>query len=306
MDWLRRLAGQVSQGLQGPQLPSAATLPVAPVFCTRAAAISDVGLVRSNNEDRTLLALQPLPAGLSGGSGGDRVSVAALADGMGGHQAGEVASELALEAAQRALHAAAKLPAAQALTQALVAANAEVYAEAQRRIDRQGMGTTLVLLLLRDEGAHYAWLGDSRLYHLHQGQLRQLGEDDTVVRHLVKEGALTEAQALVHPDRNVLAQALGTHAQIPWLHVAGPVPIVAGDSFMLCSDGLHDVVTEPRIQELLCEGPAADCCRALIDEAKRCGSDDNISVAVVQILALDGAATQPRSLRATVAHEAGA
>ena len=227
------------------------------------------------------------------------------ADGMGGHQAGEVASELALEAAQRCLRDAAQRPAAQALAQALAAANAEVFAEAQRRPDRQGMGTTLVLLLLRDDGAHYAWLGDSRLYHVQQSHLRQLSVDDTVVQHLVDEGALTEAQARVHPDRNVLAQALGTHPHIARLHVAGPVTITEGDIFMLCSDGLHDVVADARILQLLTELPVAGSCQALVEEAKRCGSEDNISVAVVQILPLQGPAAVPASaLRATVAREA--
>ncbi len=290
MDWLRRLAGSRQQ----PTLPAG--------FRTQAAAISDVGLVRSNNEDRTLLAMQALPA--SAGLG-DRVSLAALADGMGGHQAGEVASELALETAQRCLRDAAQQPAAQALAQALAAANAEVFAEAQARPDRQGMGTTLVLLLLRDDGAYYAWLGDSRLYHVQQSQMRQLSVDDTVVQHLVNQGALSEAQARVHPDRNVLAQALGTHPDIARLHVAGPVPISEGDIFMLCSDGLHDVVADARILQLLTELPVAGSCQALVEEAKRCGSEDNISVAVVQILPLQGPAGVPASaLRATVAREA--
>ncbi len=291
VNWLRRLAGRQATGPQ----PGA--------FRTHAAAVSDVGLVRSTNEDRALLAMQALdPAhGV-----GDRVSLAALADGMGGHQAGEVASELAVETAQRSLRAAAKVPGAKALAQALIDANAAVYAEAQRRPEQQGMGTTLVLLLLRDDGAHYAWLGDSRIYHLHQGQMRQLGEDDTVVRHLVNDGTLTEAEARHHPDRNVLAQALGTHPQIPRLHVAGPVPISSGDTFMLCSDGLHDVVPEARIVQLLHDVPAAEACRRLVEEAKRNGSDDNISVAVVQILPLAGqsAEAQAPSLRATVTREA--
>lgn len=291
VNWLRRLAGRQATGLA----------PV--VFRTQAAALSDVGLVRTTNEDRTLLAMQALEPehGV-----GDRVGLAALADGMGGHQAGEVASELAVETAQRTLRATAGLPGSEALAQALIAANAAVYAEAQRRPEHQGMGTTLCLLLLREDGAHYAWLGDSRIYHLHQGQLRQLGEDDTLVRHLVRDGILTEEQARHHPDRNVLAQALGTHPQIPRVHVAGPVPITVGDTFMLCSDGLHDVVPEPRILQLLQTLPAAESCQQLVEEAKRNGSDDNISVAVVQILPLAGQAEQARApaLRVTVAREA--
>ncbi len=267
MNWLRRLAGHQPAATAG--------------FRTDAAAFSDVGLVRPINEDRTLLALQPLGPGCGIG---DRVSLAALADGMGGHQAGEIASDLALETAQQVLRAAAKLPAPKALAEAMNAANAAVYAEAQRRPEEQGMGTTLALLLLREDAAYYAWLGDSRIYHLHLGQMRQLSEDDTLVRHMVSDGTLTEAAALTHPDRNVLAQAMGTHPRISRLHVAGPVPIVAGDSFMLCSDGLHDVVSDSRIARLLQDAPAAESCRLLIEEAKRCRSEDNISVAVVRIL----------------------
>lgn len=291
VNWLRRLAGRQPAGL------------AQAVFRTQAAALSDVGLVRTTNEDRTLLGMQALEPEQGVG---DRVSLAVLADGMGGHQAGEVASELAVDTAHRSLRSAASLPGSQALAQAMVAANAAVFAEAQRRPEHQGMGTTLVLLLLREDGAHYAWLGDSRIYHVHQGQLCQLGEDDTVVRQLVNDGVLTEEQARHHPDRNVLAQALGTHPQIPRLHVAGPVPITVGDTFMLCSDGLHDVVPEPRILQLLRSLPAAESCRQLVEEAKRNGSDDNISVAVVQILPLAEQTAQAvaPSLRATVAREA--
>lgn len=269
MNWLRRLAGHQTA--------------TAVLFRTDAAAFSDVGLERPINEDRTLLAMQPLGPGCGKG---DRVSLAALADGMGGHQAGEVASDLALETAQQVLRATARLPAPQALADAMNAANAAVYAEAQRRPDQQGMGTTLALLLLRDDAVYYAWLGDSRIYHLHLGQMRQLGQDDTLVRHLVSDGILTEAEALTHPERNVLAQALGTHPRIPRLHIAGPVPITAGDSFMLCSDGLHDVVSAARIAQLLQGASAVESCRLLIEEAKRFRSEDNISVAVVRILPL--------------------
>lgn len=288
MNWLRRLAGH----------PPPVTAP----FRTDAAAFSDVGLVRPINEDRTLLAMQPLGPGCGKG---DRVSLAALADGMGGHQAGEVASDLALETARQVLRAATQLPAPKALADAMNAANAAVYAEAQSRPDQQGMGTTMALLLLREDAIYYAWLGDSRIYHLHLGQMRQLGEDDTLVRHLVSDGILTEAEALTHPDRNVLAQAMGTHPKIPRLHVAGPVSISVGDSFMLCSDGLHDVVSEARIAQLLHDLSAAESCRLLIEEAKQCRSEDNISVAVVRILpALASSADAPApSMRSTVVRE---
>lgn len=271
IDWLRRFAGG------GP----ASAAPAPARFRTEAAAISDVGVVRTENEDRTLLAMQPLEPECGPG---DRVSLVALADGMGGHQAGEVASELALETARRVLRENASAAPARALEMALVAANAEVHAESQRRPDRQGMGTTLVLLLLTPAGAFYAWVGDSRLYVLHEGSLRQLGEDDTLVRYMVNDGTITEEQARTHPERNVLAQALGTRARIQRLHVEGPVPIVAGDVFMLCSDGLHDVVDAGRIAQQMAIRPAALACRQLIEEAKRCGSDDNISVAMVRIV----------------------
>ena len=239
------------------------------------AAITDVGLVRSNNEDNVRL-LQDPEIG---------VSLALLADGMGGHASGEVASDLALEAViegfrQKDPH--------ETLSSVLVKtfdqANHHVWQHAQTHPETSGMGTTLCALAFdRELGVHLCWVGDSRIYLLHEGALQQLTRDDTLVNHLLENGLLTPEQAQNHPDAHVLSQALGTHDS---LRKANSLrlenPVAMGDVFLLTSDGVHDVLSLESMCRILMEEDTYLAAQSLIEAAKVSGSTDNLSAVVVR------------------------
>jgi PPM family protein phosphatase len=241
--------------------------------------VSDVGCVRELNEDRGRI-VQP---------GDDaeqsrRGVLAIVADGMGGHSAGEVASELAVDAVHRAYYAHEGAPAA-ALVAAVQLANRTIFdtASAEKRLS--GMGTTCVALAVCDGHAYAASVGDSRLYLLRDGGIYRMTNDDSAVGELVARGLLTRAEARHHADRNVILRALGTHGDVQVSHWEQPLPVRAGDVFLLCSDGLSDLVEDEEIAALAVDRHGADACKALVALARSRGGHDNITVAMLRISA---------------------
>lgn len=230
----------------------------------RVGAKTDVGVVRDQNEDG-FLADGPLYA---------------VADGMGGHQGGEVASRVALETvAAMAREQGGELD----LDLAVRTANDAILERASGDANLKGMGTTLTIV--RDEGGTVtiAHVGDSRAYLLRGGELRQLTEDHTLVHRMVTEGKLTEDEAKIHPHRSILTRALGVEPGVAVDVDAREVE--PGDRIMLCSDGLTGMVDEARIGEVL-QGEA-DPQRAadlLVEDANRAGGQDNITVVVLDFL----------------------
>jgi len=225
---------------------------------------TDVGCVRDHNED-ALLVQAPLFA---------------VADGMGGHEAGEVASALAIEAlAERAPRRIDPI----ALTEAIAAANAAILRGARDGTGKDGMGTTLTVAVLEGSRLLIAQVGDSRAYLLHEGKLQQVTRDHSLVEELVSTGKITPAEAAVHPNRSVITRALGgevaTHPDLYELEVAN------GDRLLLCSDGLSGLIDTMAIRHILNEArdpqKAAD---ALIDAAREAGGYDNISTIVVNVV----------------------
>lgn len=229
----------------------------------RVGARTDVGVVRDQNEDG-YLAEGPLFA---------------VADGMGGHQGGEVASQVALETV--AAMAREQGPTLD-LDAAIRAANDAILARASGDRDLEGMGTTLTIVREEDGRITIAHVGDSRAYLLRDGDLRQLTEDHTLVHRMVTEGKLTEAEAKIHPHRSILTRALGVEPGIQVDVDARQVSV--GDRIMLCSDGLTGMVGEQQIEEILKSEPdpqkAADL---LVDEANRAGGQDNITVVILDL-----------------------
>lgn len=225
----------------------------------------------------------------------DRAVLVALADGMGGHRSGELASRLAVQAALGCFAVPAADTRAQ-LQRALAAANHAVFEHARQQPQHQGMGTTLLLVAPAEQGLCFAWVGDSRLYRWRDGTLTQLTRDDTLVRVLLDRGLIDPQAAATHADHSVLTQAVGTHAAIASPHVDGPVPIVHGDRYLLCSDGVHDVVGDAELQQLLAGGSPHEAARAIFDAALRRGASDNLSIGVLQVLP---PATAPRGARRT-------
>ncbi len=236
----------------------------------RFALASDPGLVRDHNED-TALALPEL-------------GLFVVADGMGGHVAGEVASRIAAQTVADYLRS---KPAprrerqdAQQLGDAVLHAHAAVMQAAATR-GLRGMGTTLTALRVRRRGATIAHVGDSRAWLLHGHQLLQLTQDHTVVAMLVESGALDPRDAAHHPERHVLTQAVGPAAEIdPELAQAKLPP---GGRLLLSSDGLHDVVPESEIAELAALPDLDAAVAALVARARELGGPDNITAILVEV-----------------------
>jgi serine/threonine protein phosphatase PrpC len=239
--------------------------------------VSDVGLKRTGNEDCGRVIHPGDAAGL------ERCGVLAIvADGMGGHSGGEVASQLAVDTIHRVYFAADDEPHA-SLTRALTDANTAIFDRASTDASLQGMGTTCVALVVREGLAYAASIGDSRIYLLREDRIYQMTADDSAVGEMVNQGLLSRGEARHHQDRNVILKALGTHPDVTVATWQQPFPVRAGDTFLLCSDGLTDLVEDHELLELASGGHVSDACHRLVDLAKARGGFDNITVAVLRV-----------------------
>jgi protein phosphatase len=233
----------------------------------QAGGATDVGLVRSHNEDRYLA--------------DERLF--AVADGVGGHKAGEVASQTAVETLQREFTE----PTTDGLVDAVKTANRTVWNLAEANREQRGMGTTLTALALVDDGDDERLavvnVGDSRAYLLQQGELEQLTEDHSLVEQLVREGQLTPEEAMVHPQRSIITRALGLDPEVEvdsW-----ELTPYKGDRLLLCSDGLTNEVSDEQIASTLrTVGDPEEAARQLVSEARDHGGNDNITCVVVDVL----------------------
>jgi protein phosphatase len=206
-----------------------------------------------------------------------------VADGMGGHTAGQVASEMAADAALRAVRTlqGASASLAEKLRYAVTSANREIYQTGRQRPELAGMGTTLVSVLAFEGRAALAHVGDSRAYLVRGGRIRQLTDDHSVVGELLRRREISEDAAREHPHRHVLTRALGVRPVVePDLAELSPEP---DDVFVLCSDGLTCHVEDDEIAEQV--GDAADpdaCVENLVDLANSRGGDDNITILILR------------------------
>jgi protein phosphatase len=172
---------------------------------------------------------------------------------------------------------------ASALMTSFTEANREIYQSSTEVQGRNGMGTTCTALVLMNGTALAAHVGDSRLYLIRGGQIYLMTEDHSAVMELVKRGLLTREQARHHPDKNVILRALGSHSEVEISVWNEPFPIRGGDRFLLCSDGLYDLVEDQEIMEAVLASDSNSACAGLITLAKDRGGYDNITVAVVGI-----------------------
>jgi len=227
------------------------------------AGLSDVGRVRTHNEDAVLLS-PPLYA---------------VADGLGGHQAGEIASTVAIEAL---MANAPRRADAKSLGRAARTANNAVIDSAREGYGRSGMGTTLTAAIV--EGTHIvvAHVGDSRAYVHHDGILEPITFDHSMVADMVRQGTLTETEAREHPQRSIITRALGSD---PNMYAdTFEVDAKPGDRLLLCSDGLTSMLTDAKINDIMSSyRDHGSTVRALVDAANAAGGHDNISVVVVEI-----------------------
>lgn len=234
----------------------------------RTAARSDVGQRRSANEDHYALALDQ--------------GLFVVADGLGGHVAGQVASELAAEASLRAIQAleGASASLAEKLRYAVAAANREVHEASRLRAEYSGMGTTLVALLVGETRAALAHVGDSRAYLVRGARIRQLTDDHSLVAELLRRQEISPEAAREHPQRHVLTRAVGVRAAVE-ADLAELSP-EADDLFLLCSDGLTGHVRDEEIAEIAAgRRDPQDLVDALIDLANERGGEDNITAVAV-------------------------
>jgi protein phosphatase len=234
-------------------------------------------MIRSGNEDSVFAAATPYRG------------VFMVADGMGGHAAGEIASDMAVKIVTRELAGVRDITSSggeDALKDALRRANRAIFERTLAEVDKQGMGTTASVLMLSGTRYLIGQVGDSRVYRVRNGQLQQLTKDHSYVQEQVDAGYITPEQARYHPYSNVITRCVGASRDVEPDTFSGDV--AAGDLFLVASDGLTGMVDDARLQQLL--GSRASPGRlvdALINEANGRGGLDNITAVVVQVLSTE-------------------
>ena len=247
---------------------------------------SAIGLVRQGNEDSGFVSPQLI----------------AVADGMGGHAAGEVASRIAVEVLQTLTPSLTSEEIDEdsvedLLMHSLHSIDSEISVVTDEDNEKRGMGTTLTALLIRDKYISLLHVGDSRCYRLRGNTLEQLSNDHTVIQELLDQGAITSAEAVEHPQRSMLTQALRGDGDVtPVLQM---YEIKKGDRYLLCSDGLSGVLTEKEIKVGLKKSDRDEAVKFLVDATYINGAPDNVTVLIADIS--DSSTTQATLLGA--AHE---
>lgn len=230
------------------------------------AARTDVGKVRKVNEDAVLdnneAGLWVVADGMGGHAAGD-VASAAIVDSLGAMQPGEDADNLVSEVEQR-----------------LIDVNDSLIRQAMERQDRQTMGSTVAALLAYDKRCFIMWAGDSRVYRLRNGEFTRLMADHSKVQDLVDEGLITEEESEKHPEANVITRAIGASRQL--CVDLDIFDVEEGDRYLLCSDGLYKEVMEEEMGKLVGKGTPEEACNTLVELTLDRGSRDNVTVIVVQ------------------------
>ena len=231
------------------------------------AAISDRGLERENNEDGFLACPE--------------IGLFAVADGMGGHQAGEVASWLALKALEGFVRQNSRANPLAVLLAAAEEANRQVYDASQARPEYSGMGSTLTACIIQPAAFSWVHVGDSRGYLIREREIRQFTEDHSLVCELLREGKLTPEEAAVHPYRNVLSRVLGTQPAVAVDE--GTVALRSGEIILLCTDGLTAHLDAMESLDIVSRGDLTEQAKGLLKVALERGGKDNITVVIIRV-----------------------
>lgn len=205
-----------------------------------------------------------------------------VADGMGAHAAGELASRIAADNIPLAYQKRSDCPPCEAIVAAVQDANGRIYAKGQNSVDFHGMGTTCSCLLLLPEGAMAAHVGDSRIYRIRRGVIEQLTFDHSLVWEMGAAGSATEDEVPAYVPRNVITRSLGPHPEVK-VDLEGPLPIEAGDRYLLCSDGLTGPLNPELIGLVVGALPPSEAAQTLVDLSNLLGGPDNISVIVAEV-----------------------
>src|SRR5712691_2575588 len=240
------------------------------------AQLTDVGRKREHNEDNMAFVI-PKDSLVMASKG----ALFIVADGMGGHAAGEVASEIAVDTVSNMYYQEDSNDVAVSLLRAIKRANASIHQRASENLLRTGMGTTCVAAVLRGNMAYIANVGDSRSYLLRGNHVKQISQDHSWVAEQVRAGLLTEEQARTHAQRNVITRCLGTQAEVDVdvfheeLH--------EGDSLVLCTDGLSGLVNDEELEHIVDQFVPQESVYHLVERANENGGPDNITAIVVRV-----------------------
>jgi PPM family protein phosphatase len=251
---------------------------------------TDVGCERTQNEDNYCYAEPDDDDEMV-----RRGRLVVVADGMGGYEGGQIASGLAVEAVRSAfLNGSAETP-MEALVAGYESAHAAIHDFVLDHPELRGMGTTCTAAVLRNGDLVYGQVGDSRLYLLRKGAIARLTHDQSYVQQMIDDGILTPEDAKTHPNRNVLTSALGSESAVKADFAEAPIPLQPGDTLLLCTDGLHGLVSDDEMLATASENSPTDACRILVDLAKQRGGHDNITVQIVRITGAENEnSTAPR------------
>jgi protein phosphatase len=242
----------------------------------RSVVLSDIGNARANNEDVGLFSW-----GADQKINREKGFLMLVADGMGGHNAGEVASRMAVDIINQEYFR-LNDPIGKSLRKAFELANKKIFATSRSNRSMKGMGTTCTAIVVTDTIIYYAHVGDSRAYHLTGDEIFRITTDHTYVGELLRRGAITIEQALMHPGRNILTNALGSAES---LHVdAGEFPhsFEEKDRLLVCSDGLYEYLSDQEIAAIMSTNSLRNGAKELVDEAKKRGGRDNITVVLAE------------------------
>jgi protein phosphatase len=244
--------------------------PFAVKFCMQ----SDVG-GRSHNEDAVYAHEHPKRD----------IKVFAVADGMGGHKAGEIASKMAINALSE-FFTTDETDVSSELRKIILSANQQIY-KASSNPKYAGMGTTLTVAVLQKSKLYLCHVGDSRAYIIKNGTIMQLTEDHSLVANLVKLGQITPEEARVHPRRNIITRALGTQADVEVDTIQ--MHVKPNDIILLCTDGLTNYVEDAEILAIVAKYNISQVCDKLVNIVNIRNGSDNISIIAIQLLADRGA-----------------
>jgi len=246
--------------------------------CLEYAALTDIGLRRTNNQDSMTVVLAGSQIAWR-----KRGHLFMVADGMGAHAAGELASRIAVDTVPLVYQKLAELDPADALHQALTSANQQIFQRGEASNDFRGMGTTASALVLLPEGAVVAHCGDSRVYRLRGQKFEQLTFDHSLVWEMSAARRIPESEVPDYVPKNIITRSLGPDDEAD-VDLEGPYPLQTGDTFLLCSDGLSGPVRDEEMGTIAgCLAPA-DAARTLVDLANLRGGPDNITTIVVRVL----------------------
>jgi protein phosphatase len=247
--------------------------------------LTDVGKKREKNEDSLLVNAD--------------LGLFMVADGMGGHLGGEFESRIAVKTVEETLRQLLQDPEAtiatdtvfdrtdpgELLKYALRAASRRIYEEACRNTNLRGMGTTAVVLFIQDGKGFIAHVGDSRAYLVKNGEIRQLTADHSLVAEQLRAGFITEEELKHHKFKNIITRSVGFQNEVEIdLLIRDLEP---GDRFLLCSDGLTNLVEEPDLHKIVLKNQPKEACKKLIDLANKRGGDDNVTVVIANILSTE-------------------